>query len=1138
MQQPAAVNAEPIPGYRLIERLGRGGYGEVWKAEAPGGMHKAIKFVFGDMDSVGDDGKGAEQEFRSLNRVKTIRHPFILSLERIEVIDGQLLIVMELADRNLFDRFSEAVDSGLPGIPRAELLRYMEETAEALDLMNLHHQIQHLDIKPQNLFLVGRHIKVADFGLAKDLEGARADLTGGITPMYAPPETFDGWVSRQSDQYSLAIVYMEMLIGKRPFNGANTRQLILQHLTGVPDVAGLPSPDREAVLKALSKKPDDRYSSCTDFVNALIGEQQRVEAPREKKLKESLEPPRPDTASLAGCSTERVNAPKQKTMPALVTPKSVSWRPTSLSTAKKIPRAPISSSHVHAPDEIVGDGVLTPTLIVGIGGTGLAFLRATRQLIADRFGRSTLPHFRWLLIDTDPTAREAAIRGSSLTALESEDVLLTAVRRPTHYLSRDGIPPVDTWLKQEDLFRIPHTPSTEGIRGIGRLALCDHYHTICHRIRTALEPLLNPNCLEEAKRITGLGLRTNRPRVVVATSLTGGTGSGMFLDCTFLIRRELKNLGCTNSQVLGLLGVPAWVSQTNKSRNVGNVRAALAELNHYHHAETCFAATFDTREGSVSDPGRPFDRITLIPLPGTCDSQEGKRSESLAAEVLFTELLTRLGLTASKTNTELDRPFSMVGMQRLIWPRKAILRKATILLAQRTLAEWSGKATEFTGTHPADLIEAQWKERQLGRETLREILEEHLETVLKRPPLDTVLQAFRPSAGHEDDEIDSHRVSQSFDKLVRLLGRPGLDDTEQPPTIPAALQTKVRELGSQADSRLANFILSLIEQPGLRLAGAEEAIRTLGDRLAKSLSKLDSATSASAEDASSLYLPLEQHLFSSMAKNSTRGTQKILLPVEALRAMRGWALARLQCHVLGACANVYRIILGNLPELLREVAMIRNQLGSFLKQLQDGSPPFETEDGLSCPVFADGASSIVESSTRLLESITAEELREFEQGLQGRVRHECRGIMGASLRPKEHGAAFLHALTEQSSRFLESRLAAPAKSPILTALATTSNATTEDRIADLLDGAMPGDLGQGKPTLTMIEMPASAETAIDVVRGLCREEVVVEAGEDDFVIWRECRRQSIHAFPKVCGEANDDAELGYSRSDVNWLPLN
>src|SRR2546421_551860 len=172
--------AEPIPGYRLIERIGGGGFGEVWKAEAPGGLLKAIKFVFGDLEEASEDGVRAEQELKALSRVKTVRHPYLLSLERYDIIDGQLIIVMELADRTLWDRFRECRNQGLPGIPREELLRYVRETAEALDLMNIQFQLQHLDIKPQNLFLVFNHVKVADFGLVKDLGNmAAATVTGG-----------------------------------------------------------------------------------------------------------------------------------------------------------------------------------------------------------------------------------------------------------------------------------------------------------------------------------------------------------------------------------------------------------------------------------------------------------------------------------------------------------------------------------------------------------------------------------------------------------------------------------------------------------------------------------------------------------------------------------------------------------------------------------------------------------------------------------------------------------------------------------------------------------------------------------------------------------------------------------------------
>jgi serine/threonine protein kinase len=259
-----------LPEYELIAPLGRGGFGEVWKASGPGGFHVALKFI-----RLGDN--AGRVELRALELMKGIRHAHLLPLFGAWQLHEQLVVAMELADRTLLQRLKEVQAAGMAGIPQAELLEYLREAAKGLDYLNEYRPdasqdgaigIQHRDVKPQNLLLVGGTVKVADFGLARVLEQTAMSASGSLTPAYTAPEFLRGQATRWSDQYCLAVSYCHLRGGRLPFTG-NAAQVMTGHMAEAPDLGMLPEVERPIVLRALAKVPAERWPNCRAFAAAL-----------------------------------------------------------------------------------------------------------------------------------------------------------------------------------------------------------------------------------------------------------------------------------------------------------------------------------------------------------------------------------------------------------------------------------------------------------------------------------------------------------------------------------------------------------------------------------------------------------------------------------------------------------------------------------------------------------------------------------------------------------------------------------------------------------------------------------------------------------------------------------------------------
>ena len=261
---------ETILHYKIIEKLGEGGMGVVYKAEDIKLKRLvALKFLPSHISASKDDLARFNQEAQA---AAALNHPNICTIHAIEEDKGQQFIVMEYVDGITLSRKIEQSP-----LKMKDAISYAIQIGEALQEAHSN-GIVHRDIKTENIMVNTKNqIKVMDFGLAK-LKGSikltKTSSTVGTLAYMAPEQIQGGEVDARSDIFSFGIVLFEMLTGLLPFRGEHDASMMYSILNEEPDSLQKYIPDVSSDLihiidRILEKDPEDRYQAIREIVSEL-----------------------------------------------------------------------------------------------------------------------------------------------------------------------------------------------------------------------------------------------------------------------------------------------------------------------------------------------------------------------------------------------------------------------------------------------------------------------------------------------------------------------------------------------------------------------------------------------------------------------------------------------------------------------------------------------------------------------------------------------------------------------------------------------------------------------------------------------------------------------------------------------------
>ena len=281
-----------IDQYEILRELGEGGFGAVYLArDTVAGVEVAIKGLPPEVKHNRAEMENVRANFALVSR---LHHPYIAAAlhlhlakqpryadttvrDRLRVMPGDTMLVMEYAPGVTLDRWRKQFPKGI--VPAELAVNIAWQVAQALDFAHANH-ILHRDVKPANVMIETLSdgsvtARLLDFGLAAEIRSSMGRVsreirdTSGTRPYMAPEQ----WAGRKqtaaTDQYALAVMLHELILGEVPFASVfetGDPVIMMTVVTGRPVEIPADSPRRQAFIRALSKDGAERYPSCTDFI--------------------------------------------------------------------------------------------------------------------------------------------------------------------------------------------------------------------------------------------------------------------------------------------------------------------------------------------------------------------------------------------------------------------------------------------------------------------------------------------------------------------------------------------------------------------------------------------------------------------------------------------------------------------------------------------------------------------------------------------------------------------------------------------------------------------------------------------------------------------------------------------------------